>query len=367
MQVRKTKLAKHAGKKERLFSGLILFCVFAISGCAGGGRDTISPLPESGFENQEEISLITNSETGSLHLQTGDVALSLRAWNASAPAAALIALHGMNDYGHAFEAAGTYWAEHGITTYAYDQRGFGQLGEGEVSITKNWPGTKAFGDDLRSMIVAVKSRHPGLPVYVLGHSMGAAVVMTANAEQFLSVDGIILASPAIWGGRRMPLLYRMTLNLAHFFAPGKSLSGKRARRQATDNIPVLRGMQADSLVIKETPIRAIKGIVSLMGDANQASGNQQGNILFVYGCRDEIIPVKAMAQVGDRIESQNPEIERIVYPEGWHLLFRDLQAETVWEDILDWIGKSNTGQKAIAQNFSAGETGTGEAGNCDGL
>jgi len=26
----------------------------------------------------------------------------------------------------------------------------------------------------------------------------------------------------------------------------------------------------------------------------------------------------------------------IEYQEGWHLLFRDLQAERVWRDVADW-------------------------------
>ena len=25
------------------------------------------------------------------------------------------------------------------------------------------------------------------------------------------------------------------------------------------------------------------------------------------------------------------------YPEGWHMLFRDLQARTVWGDVAEWI------------------------------
>jgi len=30
------------------------------------------------------------------------------------------------------------------------------------------------------------------------------------------------------------------------------------------------------------------------------------------------------------------------YPEGWHLLFRDLQARAVWRDVADWIARRTT-------------------------
>ncbi|MCA3696134.1 MAG: alpha/beta hydrolase, partial [Aquidulcibacter sp.] len=55
-------------------------------------------------------------------------ALGLSTWQAQTPEpkAVIVALHGMNDYARAFETAAPYWAARGITTYAYDARGFGR-------------------------------------------------------------------------------------------------------------------------------------------------------------------------------------------------------------------------------------------------
>jgi alpha-beta hydrolase superfamily lysophospholipase len=60
-------------------------------------------------------------------LRTVDGAeLPVAVWRASEPRAVILALHGMNDYSHAFAMPGAAWAKHaGITTYAIDQRGFG--------------------------------------------------------------------------------------------------------------------------------------------------------------------------------------------------------------------------------------------------
>ena len=53
--------------------------------------------------------------------------LGLTQWEAQGPPkAVLIGVHGMNDYARAFALAAPYWAQNGVTTYAYDQRGFGQ-------------------------------------------------------------------------------------------------------------------------------------------------------------------------------------------------------------------------------------------------
>ncbi|GAB4520229.1 MAG: alpha/beta hydrolase [Amphiplicatus sp.] len=275
-------------------------------------------------------------------------ALGLSTWRAEAPRAVILAVHGMNDYAKAFEDAGEWWSrEAGFAVYAYDQRGFGRSpGFGR------WPGAETMRADLRAAIAAARAAHPGLPLYVLGHSMGAAVVMTAMREGPLDADGVILAAPGVWGGAQMPVAYRISLNLAASVAPGKTVTGERADRQATDNIEILRAMFADPLVIKDTRLDAVLGVVRLMGAAWDASDEIGGRILFLYGRKDEIIPVRKMQRASARLCGR---VETRAYPEGWHLLFRDLQAERVWRDVAEWteaVGAERPSQ-AAAQGADA--------------
>src|SRR5262245_61597535 len=53
--------------------------------------------------------------------------LPMAEWPAanSPPAAVIVALHGFGDYRKAWEDPAEIWAKAGITTYSYDQRGFG--------------------------------------------------------------------------------------------------------------------------------------------------------------------------------------------------------------------------------------------------
>lgn len=292
--------------------------------------------------------LVPHIEGDRLIAQDG-AALGLQAWRAPEPKAAIVALHGMNDYGHAFEAAGEYWSrEAGISLYAYDQRGFGRSPQ-----FGRWPGEGALKADLRAAISAVRAENPGTPLFVLGHSMGAAVVMAAAADGPLDVDGVVLAAPGVWGGSRLPIPYRVALNIGAGVAPGKTLTGERAKRQATDNIPVLRAMLADPYVIKPTRLDAVLGVARLMGRAYDASDEIGGRVLFLYGDKDEIIPVKAMRRTARRLCGG---VEVVSYRDGWHLLFRDLQAENVWRDVAKWA-RSGAGN----QNAAGPERGFGPA------
>lgn len=258
--------------------------------------------------------------------------LGLAAWEAEEPRAIILAVHGMNDYSNAFAMPAAWWAENaGVTTYAFDQRGFGRSPG-----FRRWPGSKTLITDLRAAVAALRAKHPDLPLFVLGHSMGAGVVIAAAAEAPLDADGLILAAPGVWGGPALPIAYRAALNIAASVAPGKTLTGERADRQATDNIEILRKMARDPLVIKETRLDSLLGVVQAMGKAYRAADDVEGAILFLIGEKDEIIPPEIMERTARRMDG---EVELRRYANGWHLLLRDLEAETVWRDVADWIGE----------------------------
>ena len=200
--------------------------------------------------------------------------LAVAAHKAADERAVVLALHGMNDYGAFFEETAAEWARTAsITTYALDQRGFGRSPDRGV-----WPGAAVMRADVRAALEAISARHPDQPLFLLGHSMGAAVALSAMADRPLDVDGVILAAPAVWGGAKLPIAYRLAVNVAARFAPGKTLTGERAARQASDNIDVLRAMAADPLIIKETRLDAVLGVMRLMGDAWDATDEVGGRL-----------------------------------------------------------------------------------------
>lgn len=281
--------------------------------CAGGPKAPAPPLGAVSLEG-DQIS----------------EALALSQWKAAAPQAIILALHGFGDYAPStFESAATYWADRGYTVYAYDQRGHGRNADNRV-----WPGADAMIEDAAAITKAVRAAHPDLPIYLLGHSMGGGVALAA-ANAGADIDGLILAAPAVWGGEEIAFPYRAAAWIGALVLPDKRWTGEGVVSiQASDNIPVLRAMGRDPLVIGAPSSREFMGLIRIMDRAVKAAPRVTHPTLVLYGEKDEVTPPTPVdaayqALAGDKTFRR--------YPEGWHLLFRDLQAKVVWADVANWI------------------------------
>ena len=265
------------------------------------------------------------------------VTLPMRVWPpAGRPLAVVLAVHGMNDYSHAFEEPGKALAARGIAVYAYDQRGFGR---GPHPGT--WSSGEAMAADLRAAATLIARRHPGVPLYLLGESMGGAVVMVAVAGQPPpEVAGIILSAPAVWGRDDMNIFQCAALWLSYHVVPGWELTGQGLEIQPSDNIEMLRQLSLDPLVIKATRVDAIKGLVDLMDQAVAAAPLVGPPALVLVGAKDEIIPAAPTWRTIARLPAIGATQRVAFYPRGYHMLLRDLQAATVIDDIAAWIADS---------------------------
>lgn len=250
--------------------------------------------------------------------------------------ASIIGLHGFNDYNRAFDPPGKGMARRGFALYAFDQRGFG--GSPQHGI---WAGSDQMISDLAAAARLAKAAHPDKPVYLLGESMGAAVILAAVAEQVdMPVDGIILAAPAIWGWQTQSSLNRKIFDFAMAIMPRVAVQPNGVYREPSDNYQMLRQMGRDPKVIKATRVDTAYGLVELMTRAFDA-GAKLGPTprwLIMFGNREDILTSDSVGRFLATLPKLPPAEGRVaLYPHGYHMMLRDLDAQTIYDDMAAWI------------------------------
>ncbi|WP_051285312.1 alpha/beta hydrolase [Nisaea denitrificans] len=299
--------------------------LFALGGCAPG----IAPR----LEAHQPAAILDDAFV----MQDG-AELPYQRWAPEeAPRAAVVALHGFNDYSGAYRDLGPLLALHGLLVYAYDQRGFGG-----TSMRGDWPGAEAMTGDLDTVTELLRARHPKLPIYALGESMGGAVIMTALAgESPPRLDGAILSAPAVWGRSTMAPWKRFTLTLAAHIAPRIRVRPQSLPSPPSDNIEMLRRLSRDPMMIKETRIEAAWGLSGLMDEALASAPGLSVPLLVLYGEQDGIIPRGPTCRMLETLPDGGTDgwhWRLALYEDGYHMLFRDLQGDRVSADIAAWLG-----------------------------
>ncbi len=138
---------------------------------------------------------------------------------AGSPRAVVQLTHGMGEHALRYGHVAAALTEAGYVVYAQDQRGHGatarpgapgDLGDG------GWPGLV---QDIGLLTALIRAEQPGLPVILLGHSMGSFAVQQFLLDHSADVDGVVLTGTAVIDVLEPALDLDQPLDLAMFNAP----------------------------------------------------------------------------------------------------------------------------------------------------
>jgi len=250
--------------------------------------------------------------------------LKLRRWLPECrPRANILALHGFNDHSGAWEIPAPLFTAQGFALYAYDQRGFGATASRGI-----WPGVEALAADCATATRLIAARQPDVPLALMGESMGGAVLLVAGAappEARPPAQGWVLLAPAVWGRATMNALYRALLWAASRALPSMAVSGANPFIKVTDDEAVLRALSRDPMLIRQTRMDALAGIVDMMDAARAAAPRfNPGPSLIVWAGRDDLIPRSATRSFLDSMPPAPPAVREVRFDhDAYHLLLRD--------------------------------------------
>ena len=299
----------------------LLAPLFALGGCAPVVMSAGLPTVEASF-------------AGEALVMADGAKLPLRSWLPEGkPRAVLLGLHGFGDHsGNAFDTPAPLLTKAGVALYAYDQRGFGAAPHRGY-----WAGAPTLVADAVAAARLVRARHPGVPIYMAGESMGVAVLLVAAASpEPPPVEGYVLLAPAVRGRASMGAFAARTLNALSWVMPAVAFYGSSPGFAPTDSEEAMERWGRDPLTLKQFRVDVLRGLVDLMDEALLAAPRFRAPALILYGAKDRLVagaPVRRMVRA---LPADAPH--RIAYyAEGHHLLLRDRNRAVVAADIAAWL------------------------------
>jgi alpha-beta hydrolase superfamily lysophospholipase len=253
-----------------------------------------------------------------------------RAWRpADPPHGAVVIVPGFNSHSGYYGWVGQQLAARGFAAYAVDLRGRGQS-DGERFFVEK------FGDyvnDVSSLVTLAKSREPGLPVFLLGHSAGGVVACMYTLEHQGELAGLICESFAY----QVPapdFALAVFKGLSHV-APHAHLL--RLKNEDFSRDPaVVAAMNADPLIAGETqPLETLAEMVRADERLKREFPLITLPVLILHGTADKATKPSGSQFFFDTAGSSDKTLK--LYDGYFHDPLNDLGKDTVMADIARWL------------------------------
>jgi len=257
--------------------------------------------------------------------------LHYQAWESATPAAALLVVHGLGEHSGRYAAFGEDLARHGINVYALDQRGHGRS-DGRRGHVRDF---HRYLEDLERFRRTVSSDLPsGLPMYVLGHSLGGLIVLRYLQEfEGRIFAGAILSSPFLSQPHVASWKAAMARALSQLL-PALPLGNQIDPHDLSSDPAVVKAYTTDPLVHDRVTPRLFTEIVGAVESAFRERGKLACPLLFLVSSADAI---SAPDRVLSFADSLGHLATSAVYDDCGHELLNDRRRTEVVSDILGWI------------------------------
>lgn len=282
-------------------------------------------------ENAERYGAAQAASTPGGYTGAGGVRLFRQTWRPEGAVRAVVAnIHGLGDHSGLYPALVNHLLAAGIAVHAPDLRGNGRSPGQRAYITR-WD---EFREDVRRFLDVVRAEEPGLPLFLLGNSLGGLVVLEFALHHPEGLRGVIAASPPL-GRLAVPapllLLGRMLSRVWPRFSlkTGLDLGGL-----ARDPI-VAQTVLADPLFHRYGTARLSTEVVAAIARVQAGAPRFPLPLLVLHGGADRMVPPDGSRRFVSA--AGHPDRGLIEYPEAYHVLFADTGRERTLLDLTRWI------------------------------
>ncbi|MDY0835542.1 MULTISPECIES: alpha/beta hydrolase [unclassified Pseudomonas] len=284
-------------------------------------------------------------------------------WLPDGPPKALMMLaHGMAEHSGRYGRLAQALCDAGYGLYAPDQRGHGRTAdEGTLGLFAEKDGWNKVVGDLASLNQHIGQQAPGVPIILLGHSMGSYIAQAYLLHHSASLNGAILSGSnfqpvALYGaakviahGERLRQGLRGRSALIDFLSFGSFNKAFKPNRTAFDWLS-RDPAEVDKYVsdplcgfrcTNQLWIDLLGGLQQISKASNLAQIDPGLPILIMGGECDPVSEGKRLKSLANALrEAGCQNLELSIYPQARHELFNETNRDAVTADVLTWLAQA---------------------------
>jgi len=250
------------------------------------------------------------------------VSIAARSWTGSTPRYMVLLAHGYGEHLGRYEHVAARLVDDGAVVVGVDHLGHGRSG-GERVLVDDFETVVA---DLHTVDLEGRDRWPGLPVILIGHSMGGLIAARYAQRHGDTLVALVLSGPVIG---RLDFVEQL---LALDEIPDVPLDTTVLSRDPS----VGEAYDADPLIwhgpFKRVTLKAINKSLATI-----AAGESLGQLplLWIHGADDQLVPIEGSRRGVATLRGETFESHE--YPGARHEIFNETNSSEVLGDVVSFI------------------------------
>lgn len=242
----------------------------------------------------------------------------------------VVLVHGLGEHAGRYEHVARRLNDWGFAVRGYDQFGHGESGGPRGGL----PSPSRLVDDLAEMVQSARTRTPdGVPLILLGHSMGGLVAAQYAAAHPASIDALVLSSPAL--GTRVSGLQRLLLRVLTRIAPDLRVGNGLQTRWLSHDPAVERAYLEDPLVHDRISAR-LAGLLIGGGPQVVAQAAQwKVPTLLIYAGRDRLVDPAGSRAFAAAAPAR--WVSSRCFEDLYHEIFNERDPRPVFDCLRQWL------------------------------
>jgi alpha-beta hydrolase superfamily lysophospholipase len=269
-------------------------------------------------------------QTGTFPSDDG-IELYYQHWWSDPPAhGVMVMVHGLGGHSGLFDNVVAAIATVGYHLYALDLRGNGRS-PGRRGYINRW---SEFRGDVGAFLDFINQSQPNLPKFILGHSVGGAVVLDYVLHDPIGLQGAIISNPTLGAVGISPFRFAIARLLSQLW-PTFSLSTGVAGNTGARDAQICAAYAADPLRHATGTARLATEYIATADWIQTHAADLQVPLLMLQGGADRVSLPAGSRRFFDQVTF--PDKTWREYPESYHEIYDDLDRQIVLADLGNWL------------------------------
>jgi alpha-beta hydrolase superfamily lysophospholipase len=246
-------------------------------------------------------------------------------WNTSEARFVALIAHGYAEHARRYDHVAERLVAEGAVVYAPDHMGHGKS-EGERALVAQG---EALTADLHLIAEIARGAHPGLPVVLIGHSMGGLVATRYAQTHTGELAALVLSGPVIGGNPEIQALLEL-----------EQIPEVPIDPDVLSRDPEVGAAYAADPLVYSGPFQrtTLESLFAGMDRVAEGPGFGELPVLWIHGSDDALAPLEPTRAAIERM--RGPRTEEKIYEGARHEIFNETNRQEVLDDAIAFIKRA---------------------------